>query len=243
MYWYVHMFEYGSLLVSPMLVVAAITGIIFFKIINPRCWQHTIKGLLYRVGTTLAIVSMLLLFAMCVDYATNVGENTILIRIKDNELTGKVATGSENRGLQLFKTSAFMRLKDRIECNQDIKTADGKSIKLLITVVVALENPNKAFYIWRDSEKRPGSHEEANANLLDLISEQYIEVVSHATFEDLVKDRVSPKTFFGVNDSIKSVLKENGLELLDMKVLLRLPDKILGEIKSTIVIAETKPIN
>ncbi len=239
MYWYVHMFEFEIVFLLVLAVIAGFVGLLIgtvFWTSKPRKW-------LYRTGTMFVITVMFILFAIFADSTIDVGENTVLMRIKDNEPTGKVLTGDESRGSLLFRTSAFVRLKDEIESNQDVKTADGKDIKLVITAVVAVEDPNKTFYAWRDSEKKPDSYEEANANLLNLISDHYMEVISHSTLEDLEKDRVNPKTFFGVNDSIKSVLKKNGLELLDMKVLFRLPDKVLGEIKSTIVIAETKPVN
>ncbi len=236
MYWYVYMFEFKSVFLLVLAVAVGLIGLLMGTVFcksGPRKWLCCIR-------TALIFIVMLILLVIFVDYTTDVGENTILMKIKDSELTGEVLTGDENRGLLLFKTAAFMRLKDEIEGNQDVQTADGKGIKLIVTAVVAVEDPNKVFYVWRDSEKRSGSYEEANTNILDLISKQYMEVINHATLEDLEKDRVSPKTFFGVNNSIKSVLKKNGLELLDMKVLLRLPDKVLGEIKSTIVIAETK---
>lgn len=227
MYWYVYIFEGIAAGIILAVVVVGLVGVVAFCI-STNFWRDKPRKWLYRAGFMLIFVVISLFAVLLMDITTDVGENIILMKIKNNEPTGKVLTGDENRGLVFFRTDAFMKSKDRIEGNRSIKTADGKDINLLITAVVAVENPNKVFYAWKDSVERPNSSEEANENILDLISEQYMDAMNYTTFEDLEKDCI--------NDGIESVLKKNGLELLDMKVLLRLPDKLLGEIKSTILL-------
>ena len=50
-----------------------------------------------------------------------------------------------------FGKCTSIKSKYKIESNQKVKTADSKDIKLLITAVIAVENPEKVFYAWRDS--------------------------------------------------------------------------------------------
>ena len=242
MYWYVYISESPKLILA-LLIFAGLVGGVFTYCINQMCLR-LIPRRLYRTGTALILASALIfVLIFLASMKLFAAKNCILMQLKDNELTGRVVTKGDSKRRWLFNDTVFMELKSEMKSSQNVKTADDKDIELLISAVVAAKDPNKVFYIWRDSPEKPGSREQANTNILNLILEQYMEVISQATLEDLEKDRIRPEDFFEANKNIKSILSKNCLELLDMKLMLRLPDKVLGKIKSTIVIAETKPVN